>query len=514
MDTAIITTRYNSDLLPSGSIDLNVFPGKYKIKELVTPGFTINTLNPILIDINSGETGMVSFINEKIETLTINKIAHGSDDTFNFIISTTGGFNILSTITTINGTGSTQVNLYPDTYYIEELPKLGWKVDNDNPIIVTLTTGNTGTATFTNNAVGTLRIEKNTINYPRNATFQFNITSLNNIDLKEEISIITNNGTGSIDIELNIGTYQIEEIYQDGWIITSDNPIITEISAGNTTTISFNNQQPTTLIIEKFTTGGDGTFPYKVYYNDSLTYTPNVTTTSGYGSVTISNAIPGEYSFIEDVTTGWTATTSTNLNAYAYSNETLRVTFHNKLLHVLSANLEIQKFTTGGDGTFTYEIFYNGNTIGTFTITTTSEYGSVTISNVTPGEYSFIEYVPDEWEATSPTGLTGYVSDGQTLVAQFHNKILPSTLILVKEAIGGDDKFSFIITGTNGDEITVEMLTINGTRSQTISGLLPQTYTIKENSIEGWNILTSNPQIIELVGGQSSSVKFTNERSL
>ena len=140
------------------------------------------------------------------------------------------------------------------------------------------------------------------------------------------LNITTTDGTGSSDvINLNPGDYDVTENIPDGWNLTGVNCVYNggdegssitngeeiNVDKGDSVVCTFNdtNTSPTTgtLIIDKSTVNGDGTFSFNLSQGDESNQEIDVTTTDGSGN-TSTDVASGSYSVTEDPQQGWTLT--------------------------------------------------------------------------------------------------------------------------------------------------------------------------------------------------------------
>jgi len=109
------------------------------------------------------------------------------------------------------------------------------------------------------------------------------------------------------------------------------------------------------------------------------------------------------------------------------------------------------------------------------------------------------------------------VSPGETVTCTFVNEKL-ATIILVKNTIGGNDTFDFVMTGS-GLPSGTQLTTVGNTASTTFSNLDPDnTYSIAETPVPvGWDLISSSctgtntPGSITPDAGEVITCTFTNQ---
>jgi hypothetical protein len=481
----------------SGSLTINdVTPGAYGIVELPVPGWETQLIT--IVNVPNGGIGTATITNAKLGTLVIDKVAIGGDSTFNYTITPPAGFSggtASVSITTIGGTGSITIpSVNPGLYDIVEASQPGWTGTTE--VIVTVPPGATGTATFTNTNRGILVIDK--IALGGDSTFDFTITPP--AGGTGSVAITTIGGTGSIDIPnvLN-GSYLVTEIGQTGWIIIGNTAMNVSISPGSTGTVTFTNSKLGDLVIDKTTSGDDGTFNFTITPPAGGISSTSITTVGSTGSATIPNVVSGTYIITEAGQTGWTGTTGTT--TVVPPGGTGFVAFFNTDL----GTLIIDKITTGDNGTFDFTITPPAGGTASVSITTVGGTGSATIPNVVSGTYNIIEVGQTGWTGT--TGVSIIISPGSTGTATFTNTDL-GTLIIDKITTGDNSTFNFTITPPAGGTGSISITTTGGTGSISIPNVVSGTYDITEAGQTGWTGTTG--VIVTVPPGATATATFTN----
>ncbi len=379
--------------------------------------------NVATVNLDSGENVICTFTNTRqTGSIKVKKITVGGNGTFDY--TTTGAGYSNFSITTISNAGeSVTSSLVAGTYTVDEatLPA-GWSFtslscDANSSIAgtkatITLPAGGNVTCTYTNTKKGSIIIEKKTIG--GNGTFMFTTSGpgLSTFD----IATANNAGSKTFD-NLAPGTYTVTETAPAGWTLTDltcstggsgAKPTATiTLVAGATVTCTYTNTQNGTIIIEKKTVGGNGTFNFATTGAGLSNF---ALTTSGYfATTTFPNLVPGNFSVIETVPNGWTLTDltcSTGGSAYKptanitlAAGATVTCTFTNTKL----AKLTIQKVSIGGVGAF----MFNGSApIGTFDLTTVAPNTAVSavFENLATGGYTVGETPPADWILQNVSG--------------------------------------------------------------------------------------------------------------
>jgi hypothetical protein len=312
----------------------NLLPGTYASTETVPGGWKLTDITcddanssgdlgtkTATFNLEASEVVKCTFTDEKLGTIVVEKqtIPDGDLQQFTF----TG-----DAADTIGDDGQIIVGgLLPGTYNSTEVVPAGWDltsiVCND-----TDSSGDTGTGTatfdldagevvkctFTDEKLGTIIIEKVSVG----GVATFNFTS----DIPGEppsFNITTASGSANQTTFSNLaaGTYNVTESGPSPpWNFTdlscvpdqsiSDQTATIDLPAGGSVKCTFTDEKPTgqllgTIIIEKKTVGGDGTFDYA---SASSTTTPlpsqfSITTTDSLGNQTFINLQPGTYNVTE-----------------------------------------------------------------------------------------------------------------------------------------------------------------------------------------------------------------------
>jgi hypothetical protein len=263
----------------SGSLDIpNVDPGIYNITELYHMNISMQSLDPSI----SGQNGWL-----KSSNISVNV----SNDT---VIATFHDINREPVNSAVH-----------EEYIIEEREEIDMSVKfSDPPVII-------DQGKSKDSEMGTLIIEKQSIG--NNGTFDFIIEPpAGGISFTS----ITTSVTGAIEslIINNVvpGDYTITELGQTGW--TGDGSRYTIVPAGATSTVSFiNTLQIGTLVINKTSIGGTGSFTFTITnpFGKRASVTAETSGTSGTGTVKI--IVPyvtvGGYTVTEEDQIGWTTDT-------------------------------------------------------------------------------------------------------------------------------------------------------------------------------------------------------------
>lgn len=124
-------------------------------------------------------------------------------------------------------------------------------------------------------------------------------------------------------------------------------------------------------------------------------------------------------------------------------------------------------------------------------------------------------YARLRFTTSSLSSAQGPASDGE--VEDYLVPVTPpGSIVVVKNAVGGDDSFSFTSTGLTPTSFT--LTTVGGTAQRTFPNLAPGTYSVSETVPAGWDLTSatcsdnSNPASIDLAAGENVTCTFANAR--
>ncbi len=288
------------------------------------------------------------------------------------------------------------------------------------------------------------------------------------------------------------------------------------LTAGQAKVCNITNTKKTTVVVQKNTVGGDGTFNFTGTGANGLPGSFGITTSSNTGSQTYTVSPGVQYSVSETVPSGWDLTSSSCTSGTPSSftptvGQTITCTFTN----TKKGHLLVQKTTVpGGDQTV-----FTINASGSGTITGGGA-GTVTDANdkdyeVTPGTYSVSETVPSGWSKTGDTCQGVVIGAGETKTCLLTNTKLGS-LVIVKSTTGGDSTFTFTTTGSGISNFFIP--TNFGVGVKTFSDINPGAYSVSETVPSGWDQTSAvcnngdNPSSITVAAGQTVTCTFTNAK--
>ena len=259
-----------------------VLAGIYSVSEEVAPGYILTDItctgsegaeDPAAIDLAPGETVNCVFTNT-LNTATINVVKNTVGGNGGFLVDWTGpttSGNVVLDTGVINTDTETIVTTETGIFELQELVPAGWILSNaictndvggatvgvwdnvDTISGVDLSPGDSVTCTFTNQAVGTVTLVKNTVGGDGSFDFVTDVPGLGS-------NIQTAGGTGQTSASnVPAGTYSIAETVPAGWQL--DNATCSDgsppdaliLTQGETVTCTFTNIKDGEIIVDKVT---------------------------------------------------------------------------------------------------------------------------------------------------------------------------------------------------------------------------------------------------------------------
>lgn len=492
------------------------------------------------IDLDPGELVTCTYTNTQRGDLTVVKqtIPDGATQTFDFTVEGQPDFSLT------DGGEQAFDNIKPDTYTLEEvnLPT-GWKVDNIacavdggvpsvhvgvSKLDVVVGIGESVVCTVTNEATkGSLEVTKHVENVPAGDPWGPFELSLSDAPASETNPQSVDDGDPTaVWDNLVVGkTYTITETVPDGWTLKSFTCNVTDQDqVPNTVTFTVtpglvvecdvtNAAEPGQVTLEKTVSGVAPGFGWSFDFTISPAegVTPSAKqTVSGSGnsssSITWENLTVGEtYTITETAKPGWESgavscdidDADPNMPGDQFTvtpGFTLTCEATNR---AVPATAVITKNAIGADGTFEFELdplMPDGAPIVQSVSVTAGGSNSTTFVNLVPGTtYAIAEVAPpagwtagtlmcqvraigtETWTDITETGFT--VQPGDTFECTITNTA-KATIVITKDVDGDDGTFSF--TGTWLDPQGFTMTTVNGTKTNTYTDVLPGTYKVTE----------------------------------
>ncbi len=345
---------------------------------------------------------------------------------------------------------------------------------------------------------------------PTNSSFSFTVNgTLTNTSLPKTFSVL-NGGSDTETVFAGSGYSAVENTpLPTGWdFVTASCDNGSGTLSGNTlsnisvaidtlTTCTFRNRARATLIVQKITDDGNGSFSFT---SNTLSGAPFTLTTTAAGSAglasqTFSNLLPGTFDVAETVPANWNLVSSSCSNGNPVSaivlgaGQTVTCTFHDARQRGSIQITKLQKFASLGTGD-------HPESGVTFTITggelpaggvsaTTGSNGIACVSGLVlsafVGNYTVTETVPagynaDNGPATVIVSTQSSCGDGHEALVSFHNTPLTDLTVTINSEVAGGTSSTIVCT-QNTTTIASGSTGTNGNGSVSATGLMPGTYT-------------------------------------
>ena len=343
-------------------------------------------------------------------------------------------------------------------------------------------------------------------------TFTFNVNC--SVDSFDQQVTINTNGSRTIN-DIPVGTTcDVTEVADGNFNSTPLAGYDDVLIDGNGESVGFQNVRKVgTLRIVKTTTGGSGTFLFAVDCTDNAfdRLGGNKVSITDSGFATITGIPTGTVCTVTEDANGDFTSTRSPVNGTVTIGEgtvsTNTVSFENVRK---VAGLTITKATSGGSGTFEFDVDCDGTAFDqTVTIT---DSGSKTITGIPTGTDCNVTEVADPLFTSTSDPADGDVTiddDGETV--SFTNVRKTGSLTVTKTATGGNGNFTFAVDCTDDAfDQTVVVTTTGGTgSSSTITGIPTTTScTVTETVPAGWAAVGGAAKTVVVDGAET--LAFTN----
>ena len=354
---------------------------------------------------------------------------------------------------------------------------------------------------FVNQQLGDLEITKTVSG--GTGIFTFDV----NCDGTDFDSVVTITGAGSATVTgIPVGTDCTVAERADPLFTSASHPANGQVTiASGTNTVSFTNTRKTgSLVISKTTRGGTGTFTFDVDCDG--TAFDQAVTISDSGTQTITG-IPTDTActVTERADALFTSTSNPTNGQVTIASGSNTVTFTNVRK---TGNLVITKLTTGGSGTFTFDVDCDGTAFDQ--AVTIVDSGTQTITGIPTGTGCTVtERDSTEFSGFSvPGDGTVTIAVGDNTVA-FTNTRDIGSLVITKTTTGGSGAFTFDVDcdGTAFDQA----VTITDSGTQTITGVPTGTgCTVTERASALFTSASVPANGRVTIGATAATVAFTN----
>ncbi|MGH3370274.1 MAG: DUF5979 domain-containing protein [Nocardioidaceae bacterium] len=352
-----------------------------------------------------------------------------------------------------------------------------------------------------NRQLGNLVISKTTTGGTGTFTFHVNCDGT---ELDQDTTI-TGSGTATVTgIPAGTSCTVTEEAHNlfSSFSVPADGTVT--IEAGDNTVSFTNTRKTASLVVEKTTTGGSGTFHFSVDC-DGTELDQNLTIADS-GTRTIGNIPTGTSCTVTEQADPMFTSSSTPANGtVTIDDDGATVSFTNRRN---VGNLVITKTAVGGTGTFIFDVDCDGTAFDQSVSITGS--GSQTIAGIPTGTTCVVteRTNPLFSPVVVPNNGSVTVATGDNTVA-FTNTRNTGSLVINKSTTGGTGTFTFAVDcdGTEFDQ----SVTITGSGPKTISGIPTTTScTVTEKADPLFTSSSTPANGTVTIGASPVTVSFVN----
>ena len=507
----------------NGQIQINNLPyGNYTCVETIAPiGYVLNN-TPIEFAITTNGQVVNKTVTNTLESsykgsLQINKIdaiTHKPLSGANFKIIDSSG-TIIQTGVTDNQGELTVSDLPLGNYtYVETVAPEGYILNNTPVSFSIRLNGQTVVEQMGNTlAEGSLQITKvdETTNAPLSgATFQVLNSS------GQVVETETTNEDGQLTVSnLTAGTYTYVETVAPVGYVLDNTPSFFSITTNGQVIIKTITNQPIqgSLLITKI---GENNEPLKGATFEVLNSSGKIVgtgTTNIQGQLIIGNLIVGNYTYVETVApNGYVLDSTPGAFSITTNDEVVSRKITNQ---VISGSLSINKIDliTGKPlPGATFQIFNSQGTL--IQTSTTNAKGQLTISNLTAGNYIYLETIaPNGYVLDNTKNTFSITTNGQIISKTITNQPIQGSLSIIKTEANSSNLLegaTFEVLNSSGK--VVGSGTTNAQGQLTISNLLAGNYTYVETTAPTGYVLDNTPVTFSITAdGQNVNENIVNQ---
>ncbi|MGE0084616.1 MAG: SdrD B-like domain-containing protein [Desulfococcaceae bacterium] len=517
----------------SGSYVFTEIPaGAYIVKETDPEGFVSTTANTVPVNLGSGGAATASFGDQNWGSISGMVFADANGDgILNGSETGLGGVTvelinaqgqvIATTVTAGDGTYMF-TDVQPGSYTVRETDPEGFVSTTINTVPVNLVSGGSGTASFGDQAKGTLSgtvfNDSNGDGIQNSSEPGIGGVVIQLADSQGNViaSALTAGDGSYVFTNLQTGNYTVSETDPDGFISTTDNDVPVMISSGGSASANFGDQQKGTVSGIVFVdSNGDGILNndekglggVTVELTDANGNVIASAVTAGDGSYIFINVVPGDYTVRETDPEGFTSTTPNSVPVTLVSGGAATASFGDQQQGVISG---VVFHDINGDG----EQNANEDGISGVTVELTDKDGQVIASAVTAGDgsYIFVNIPPGEYtvKETDPAGFTSTTDNsvsvsivsGGSAAANFGDKQSGSITGIVYYDKDGKCEYDYGKPGIGGvvielrdaDGNVIASTVTAGDGSYAFVNIPPGIYTVMEVEPEGY--ASSSPNVV------------------
>ncbi|MBM3883006.1 MAG: hypothetical protein FJ387_25360, partial [Verrucomicrobia bacterium] len=323
------------------------------------------------------------------------------------------------------------------------------------------------------------------------------------------------------------GSYSVEETDPTGYLSTTPNRRVVNMTAGGSASALFGDQQVGTisgLVFEDRNGNGqrDPGEPGMGSVTVRLTSaggTSQTTQTAAEGNYAFTGIAPGLYTVEETDPPGYVSTTQ-NVRAVSLgSGGAATASFGDQRVGTISGVVFEDRNGNGlrdpgeaGLGGVAVALLGEG----TPQVLRTSDLGAYSFVNVTPAIYTVEELDPPGFTSTTPNQQVVHLGSGGAATANFGDQAVGTVSGVVFEDLNGNETRDPGESGIGGVTIALTGTGTSATRqtagdgSYLFSGVVPGSYTVEEADPPGFASVTPNWRVVSVASGGAATVNFAD----
>ncbi|HNU52412.1 MAG TPA: SdrD B-like domain-containing protein [Verrucomicrobiota bacterium] len=515
-------------------------PGSYLVEETDPAGYASTTPNQRSVSLGSGGAAFGNFGDQPVGSISgvvfndangNEQLDAGESGLGGVLVTLLGEGVSVGARTAANGTYAF-INVLAGSYFVEETDPPGFASINANRRAVTLTAGSAATATFADQAMGTVAgvVFEDTSGDGRRDAGEPGlggvVVTLRGVG---EDRVARTAGDGSYAFTTVVaGNYSVEETDPAGFTSTSPNQRAIYLASGGTATVSFGDQAMGTVSGLVFNdlngngareTGEAGLGGVKIVVTGSA-FQAEVQTT-GDGSYALSGLTPGVYVVVEVDPEGFTSTTANERTVSLASGGAATANFGDQAVGTLGGVVYEDSNGNGrrdagepGIGGVRIRLSQDSQELR---LTTTAGDGTYGIAGLPAGAYTVEETDLPGFASTTPNTLAVTLAAGGAASASFGDLAVGQISGTVFEDRDGNGLRGDSEPGLGG--VTVTLVGTQPDRSAVTSAngaygfndVPAGSYTVVESDPPGFVSTTANTRSVSLVAGSAATVSFGDQ---
>ena len=489
-----------------GTVEITGILGWVVVQELEPPpGFALD-LNAIrTVEVRPQAPTIVTFYNPRNGSLTIEKTDPSGTPLAGaqFRVSRQNG-ELIGAFTTPASGIITVPNLQAGWFFVEETRSPQGFLLSQAGQSVEVRPNTAAHVTFINYRKPSIVIEKVDESGNPLANAVFEVRTLAGARVAE---VTTNNSGIATVTDLDAASFQIfESRAPEGFVLDSNAQVVT-LSGGDIATVRFVNRRIPSLVIEKVDEQGNplANAEFEVRRLDGGLVSRVVTNTGG--TAIVERIEPGSYQILESRAPDGFVLDSAAQIAEIRAGETVTLRFVNRR----TPSLIIEKVDEQGNPLANAEFEVRRLDGGLVSRVVTNTGGTAIVDSIVPGSYQILESRAPDGFVLDSSAQIAEIRAGETVTLRFVNRRIPSLIIEKVDEQGNPlANAEFEVRRLDGGLVT--RVTSNAGGVAIVERLNPGSFEILESRAPDGFVRDSNSQVIEIVAGQTVTLRFINVR--